>query len=348
MKGERRRVLNRQEIFKQISEYDVYRLYLPDFKNLGDLFRNTIRGEKDPSMKVNFYMDRLTHFDFGDSRYRGDCVNLVEQIFNCDYNTALLQIDKDFNLGISHSRIESLKPVIMWQPLKEIPVKYPPNIKVITRKPFKEELDYWYKLDQGLNDLKEENIFFPKMIFRNGSKLPQVKDLLTFCYFYPEIEKWALYRPFAPKKQADTPPQYWKWDKSLSFNHVDRLDTISGPGNNFLTKGRKDRMVLKKALETNKIAIVQSEDPMAMSEEALNIIKLNSEEFGGINYAATDNDKKGKEFSWWLTKEHGYKHMNVPDKYLYEVPKKTDFPDLVWYYNMNLVKNYFKEKNITK
>lgn len=346
MKGEVRLNLNRNDIFKKISEYDVYRFYLPDFETIGVNFKNTVRGEKDPSMKINYFEDRLTHFDFGDSRFKGDCINLVEQIFNCDYNTALKKIDKDFNLGIVQKKVESIKSVIHWNQPKEIPVKYPPIIKVIPRSPTQEELKYWEKLDQGLEDLKSEDIFFPKDIFRNGSRLPQVKGLLTFAYWYPELKKWVLYRPFAPERTALTPPQFWKWDKSLPFDYVDRLDTIEGPGNSFLTKGRKDRLVLKKALETNKIAVVQSEDPMAMSQKALDVFNMNSSLFGGKKYTISDNDKKGKEFSWWLTKEHDYLHINVPDKYLFEVPKKTDFPDLVWYYNMQYVKDYFKQKNI--
>lgn len=341
-------LLTREEILKRISDYDIYKYYLSDFSVVGEPFRNTIRGETTPSMKIDYYQDRFTHFDFGDSRFRGDAFNLVEQMLNCDYYTALKKIDKDFNLGISERRNDKLPAVIQWEKpkIEETIVKFPPKLNIITRgydKWTPEEYAYWGKMEQGESELKRENVFVPKNIFRNGRRIPLPKGLLIYCYFYEEIGKWAIYRPQAPKRAKDTPFYLWKWDKNVPFNYVEGLEEIkNSKGNTFVVKSKKDKMVLQTALETDRFITVQAEDPSTLSEENLQIIKDNSD----IRYIVSDNDKKGKEFSWWLTKEHGYKHVNPPDNYLHEVPIKTDFADIAFYYNIQRVKDYFKYKNI--
>ena len=346
MKGDKKRTLCAKDILELVDEYSIYRLYLPDFNKPGEIFLNTLRGEKNPSMMVKWSGVHLKHSDFGRDEYRGGCFDLVMQAFHCNYDEALQIVDRDFNLGIVEKK-RNIPSVIKWTSPEEIEIKYPPVIKVIPRPANKLELDYWGKLCQGESELKRENVFFPKSIFRNGKRLPQVKDLLTFCYYYPELDKWKLYRPFAEKNNKNLPPQYWKWDSNVPNDYVDKLETIIGPGNNFVAKGRKDKLLLQCILETDKIIVVQAENKFAMSQKALDTLKHNSSTYGGVNYAVTDNDNTGKQFSWWLTTEHNYKHINAPDKYLMENPKKTDFPDIAYYYDVSVVKDYFKLKNIT-
>lgn len=344
---EKKKDLNKEEIFKTLTEYDIYRFYLGDFI-IGEPFNNPIRGEHHPSMKISVSdSGKLIHLDYGDSYYRGDCFDLVMQMYNCDYNTALKKIDKDFNLEIISSPGERLKKVIHWkQPVEEeLAPKFPPKLTVIPRKPNKEELDYWSKLSQGEEDLKRGEIYFPAKIFRNGKRLPILKNMLIFAYYYPGINKWKLYRPFGRKKNKKLPPELWKWDSSVPYNYIEGLSDLSSPGNLFLTTSRKDKLVLSKVLETYKICVVQSEDPATIGESSMEVILKSVDK---EKYIVGNNDKKGKEFSWWLTKEYNFKHINPEDKYLEEDPIKTDFSDLVYYYGIQLVKNYFNFKGIVK
>lgn len=346
MRTETKRVeLNREEILKRITEYDIYRFYLSDFKNIGEPFCNTLRGEGTPSMKINYYNnDRLTHHDFGDDRYRGDCISIVQQAFNCDYHTALLRIDKDFNLGIVEKKVENLPKAIKWeQPEKVETVTFPPKFNIIPRAYSQwtaEELAYWSKLGQGIDDLKSEHIFVPKSIFRNGKRVAAVKNLLTYCYFFPNIGKWKIYRPFAPKRNKKTPVERWKWDTNVPFDYCDGIENIQNCEISYLTKSKKDKLVLKKALGTDCVAYTQAEDPAAISCDTINTFKNNSKK----NVVVFDSDEKGKKTSYWLTDNHQFVHCNLPEIYTFE--GMTDFSDLAYKYGINKVTEHFKSKNL--
>lgn len=339
IKGKQVQVLTKELILSKISTYDIYRYYQGAFK-VNDVCVNRYRGEKNPSLIISSRMKQtLTHKDFGDARWRGDAFNFVEQIHNCDFQTALKIIDRDLCLGLVKGTIP--KKIITWEtPIIEI--KKPPFFQVVYySKMSKEGLKYWSRLDQGESDLKREHIYQPKEIWRNRRKIP-MGDLMTFAYHYEEIDKWKIYRPFAPKKEVKTPISQWKWDSNVPFDHVDNIKAINGDCPiAILAKSKKDRMVQMKALQTDCIADVQAEDAGCLTLEALELFKQVPNRF-----IVADNDVKGKSFSWWLTKEHGFKHVNVPDKYLTQEPKCTDFADLCYHYGIQTVTDYFKKKHI--
>lgn len=342
IKGRQKSKLTKENILSMITTYDIYRFYQGPFK-VNQPCVNRHRGEKDPSLIIgNKISQNLTHKDLGDYSWRGDAFHFVEQVHHCDFATALYLIDRDFNLGLGEGKIIEIKPsVITWEkPIMEL--KRPPIFQIIYySKMSKRCLDYWAKFGQGEDDLKREHIYQPKEIWRNKRKLP-LGELLTFCYFYPEIESWKIYRPFAPKKGLKTLMNLWKWDSNVPFDFVDHIGSITADCEKMvLAKSKKDRMVLMKALQTDCIADVQAEDPASLDDSTLDLMKQIPDRI-----IVSDNDKKGKEFSWWLTKNHGFKHANVPDKYLTEGPKCTDFADLCYHYGMETVVNHFKSKGL--
>jgi len=340
IKGRQKTRLSKEAILAIIDTYDIYRFYQGPFK-VNHVCVNKYRREKDPSLIIgNKISENLTHKDLGDYSWRGDCFHFVQQIFGCDFPTALMIIDRDFNLGLATGKMIEAPSVITWE-TPDIELKRAPLFQVVYySKMGKRGLDYWAKFGQGEDDLKREKIYQPKEIWRNKRKLP-MGDLMTFGYFYEEIDKWKIYRPFAPKKELKTPINQWKWDSNVPFDYTDNLGSIAGCDKMYLAKSKKDRMVLMKVLQTSCIADVQAEDPACLNDEKLKL-------FGSVpeRYIISDNDKKGKEFSWWLTKEHGFKHVNVPDKYLHEDPKCTDFADLCYHHGMESVIEHFKKKRI--
>ncbi len=338
VKGNKKNIVTKEDILGKISTYDIYRHYLGDFK-LDEPCVNKYRGEKDPSLIVGTKVSRaLTHKDFGDYRWRGDAFHFVQQIYNCDYVTALRSIDRDMRLGIGSGYTKG-GSVITWKaPI--IDLKLPPLFQVIYySKMSRDGLRYWSRLEQGEDDLRNAGIFQPKEIWRNKKKVP-LGNLLTFVYRYEEIDKWKVYRPFAPKKTKDTPISQWKWDSNVPFDYVDNLPSITNECESvYVAKSRKDRLVLTKALETNCIVDVQAEDPACLSDNVLNRLLMIKDRI-----IISDNDKKGKDFSWWLTRGHGFRHINVPDIYRDSEPSCTDFADLCYHYGMEKVINYLKGK----
>jgi len=333
--------LEKEDILRRITPYDIYRLYQGSFK-LNDVCVNYHRGEKNPSLIISTRLSsQLRHKDFGDKDWSGDCFNFVQQIHRCDFGTALKIIDRDFCLGLTNGKVVNNKQIITWgQP--EVEEKRPPLFQIIYYSHMsRQALDYWKKFGVTEADLRKEHIYQPAEIWRNRKKIP-MGNLMTFAYHYPEIDKWKIYRPFAPKRTESTPINQWKWDSNVPFDYIDNMSAIKGDCTAmFLAKSKKDRLVLMNALGTDCIADVQAEDAGCLTFE-------NLEQFKTVDkrYIISDNDKKGKEFSWWLTKEHGFKHVNVPDKYLLETPKCTDFADLCYHHGMEAVISYFKTKQI--
>lgn len=335
--------LSSLKILEKITPYDIYRFYHGNFK-INELTTNRHRGEKNASMVIgNKIGNELSHRDFGNYHWRGDCFNFVQQIHgNCSFEDALGIINRDFNLGLGGEVITTGRTIVTWkQP--EIVAKRPPKITVVTLKGFTQEgLDYWEQYEQGEEDLKREHIFMPKQIWRNNQRM-YLGNLLTFCYYFPELDLWKIYRPYAPDKEKDTPMHQWKWDTNVPFNYVENLKGITGCKSAVLGKSRKDRMVLMKALDTSCVASLQAEDPACVTDHVIEVFKDIPNK-----YAIMDNDEKGKSTSWWLTNKHGFKHVNVPDQYLTSNPKCTDFADMCKYYGLGKVIEHFKNKGILR
>ncbi len=329
IQGTRKEIVEKEDIFKYVSPYDIYRLYLGNFE-IGEVFCNQLRGESNPSLVVREYMGGFHHFDYGSSTYRGDCFNLVMQKYGCDYPSALQWILKDF--GIATVGGKSSK--VTWKQPDIIKVRKPPKFHIITRKYNQDELRWWSDRLQDISDLKRENIFAPKEIFRNYKKVYLPPGDLVFCHYYPELDKWKIYRPLRGKRERDTPVHEWKWDTNLPPTVVENIDSLSGAAKGLLTKSTKDRIYLMKLLEMDKIASVQAEDAIFFPQSAIDIFQQIPD-----RWVNSDNDKKGKEFSWWLTTNYGYKHINAPDDI-----QGTDFVDMGLSQGHEAVRNHFKIK----
>jgi hypothetical protein len=274
----------------------------------------------------------------GDSQFRGDIWKFVQQIGQYKtYDEVLRAVDTQLQLGIRSGSPVTYSPVVQWVQPKAVE-KPPPLIQVVTRKFTKEELHYWEEYYQGLDDLMREKIYAPKEIYVNRKRIP--KGEMAFCYFFEEIERWKVYRPYAERRTKDTPVERWKWMGNVPFDYLEGKWNIAGCDTAILTKSRKDSLVLKKALSLECVCNVQAEDPACLSDDTIEFIKMNSQR----QVAVMDADKKGKEFSWWLTREHGFKHCNVPEVYREEGIK--DFADMAKRYTPEVVKQHFISKKI--
>lgn len=317
-------------IFEKVSQEQIFRFYYPyDFK-LNHLCLSPFIKERNPSMIIGTKsQDGDIIFKCFNSHHKGDCITFVKEMFSLDYREALEKIAKDFGiLEQDNSRYESI--------IKELPIskitkkKNAPDIVVATRSFTNEELKYWSDYYQDIEDLKREHIFVPKKIWINKVPLILKSTELTFCYYYPEIDKWKLYSPFAKKER--------KWFTNCAFDFIEDINNVSDCRRVFISKSKKDKMVLSKAIGNNCMITTQAEDLSCFNEHSIK--SLNDKEV----YTLYDNDTKGKAASWLLTNNYNFKHCNVPDKYLKE--NITDFADLGKKYGIEYVYNHFKRKNL--
>ena len=170
IKGTRVVNLSAEEIFKRLSSYDIYRKYIGSFR-INDSMCNPFRKDNHPSFMVTNKTGELLHQDFAVEEFRGNCIQLVEQINNCNFNEALRIIDKDFNLGICAGKPNDdyKKEISQYKQPEEAGKRYC-LIQVVTRKFTSLDLEYWNSYFQSEDDLRANHIYSIKEVYLNKKK----------------------------------------------------------------------------------------------------------------------------------------------------------------------------------
>ena len=93
--------LTPQAILQKISEYDIFRFYMPDKSwKINHAALSPFRQESNPSFVIGNKRGFLSFIDFGDTSKRGDCFTFVKMLYNLStIDDVLRMIDKDFGLG---------------------------------------------------------------------------------------------------------------------------------------------------------------------------------------------------------------------------------------------------------
>lgn len=330
IKGKRKIELSAEEILKRISFYDIFRKYFGEFK-INETCLNHLRGEKNtPSFVIgNRYGELLAH-DFGDSSYSGNAFQFVQRIHQCSYDEALRIIDRDFNLGIASGELgtEYKKITSQYKQPEEAGKRYS-LIQVVTRKFTPLELEYWAQYYQTIEDLRANNVYSIKEVFLNRKKYSMPDDELRFGYLY-EGSYWKLYFPYREKRK--------KWLSNVPLTTLDSKEQIKGCDVAFITKSKKDRMVLSKIYPC--VTATQNESVSCFSSENVEYIKSNSKR----QILMYDSDDPGVSASQQITKLFDFDYCNVPRKYLAE--GINDFADLAKKYGLNIITQILKDKNI--
>jgi|APFre7841882654_1041346.scaffolds.fasta_scaffold01151_16 5S rRNA maturation endonuclease (ribonuclease M5) len=311
--------ITKQFLFSKISEYDVYRYYVGEFK-LGQTFCSPLRKDNNPSFTIFAGQDgRLHHIDHADDRYKGDCIDIVQSMFNLDTRTAMEKIAKDFFLlegKDEHKKITSLytKPVI--DPKRHAMIQ-------VTTKPFTaEDKAYWLQFGITRDELKKEDVYSVKDLYINRRR--EIVKPGELCFAYRYDEGFKIYFPNRPKEQ--------RWKSNITTKTVENLNIINDAKRVLVTKSKKDRLVLARYFPT--VISVQNESRSCFTEQFVSMLS-NKEVW--INY---DSDEAGVKACKTITEEFGYRYINIPKKYL---PIK-DFADLYKEYGEEPIVNYLKEK----
>ena len=93
--------LTPQAVLSKISEYDIFRFYMPDKSwKINQATLSPFRNEHNPSFLIGTKKGYLTFIDFGDASKRGDCFTFVKMLYNLSsIDEVLKMIDRDFGLG---------------------------------------------------------------------------------------------------------------------------------------------------------------------------------------------------------------------------------------------------------
>ena len=330
--GERKTKISIEAILSRISEYDIFRYYMPnhDWK-INRVTYSPFRPENNPSFMIGNKLGYLMFIDYADTSLRGDCFNFVQKLHNLpSVSDTLKMIDRDFGLGFSTGIMTGeYKKIISEYKQPEIEKRYS-LIQVKVRKFTKSELDYWAEYHQDLQDLRDNNVYSIKELYLNKQRFPLGEDELRFGYLY-EGQYWKIYRPYADKKH--------KWmPNNVPITAMDGKENIKDCSVAFINKSKKDFMVMKKIFPCS--CAVQNEGLGCFSHENVEYLKANSDR----QILSFDADDVGVQNSKQITEMFDFEYTNVPRQYLAEGIK--DWADLAKVHGLKVIEDYLKSKNL--
>lgn len=332
IKGVKRARLTPDAILDKISDYDIFRFYMPHQNwKINTITYSPFRNEKHPSFLIGYKSKHLTFIDFADTSLKGNCFEFVQTLFNLsNFYEALKMIDRDFDLGLStNTSTQNYKRIVSEYSQPTAVMKREYFIQVKTRKFTHEELEYWNSYYQDIDDLKANNVYSVDTVYLNKKKFPLKDTELRFGYLYEG--HWKIYRPFADKKT--------KWmPNNVPITMMDGLEDIVDCDVAFINKSKKDYMVMKKIYPC--CCAVQNEGMGCFSEENVAYLKENSER----QILSFDSDETGVKNSLQITDKFGFDYCNVPKLYLGEGIK--DWALLAKEKGLKTVERILQEKGI--
>lgn len=333
--GQRKIPLTKEAVLQKISEYDIFKYYMPNKNWKFDKITNSpFRKDDNPSFIIGNRGGALYFIDFADTNLRGNCFNFVEKIhgFN-NLDQALKIIDRDFGLGLSGeiTNTDAYKKIrAEYEQPEELGKRYS-SIQVSVRKFTHEELAYWNQYHQDITDLRREHVYSIDKLYLNRQRFSLKETELRFGYYYDGY--WKIYKPFADPK--------FKWvPNNVPITKMDGKENIVNADFAFINKSKKDYMVVKKLIDTT--CAVQNEGIACFSEENVNFLKENSKR----QILSFDSDVTGVENSKQITDMFGFDYLNVPRSYLSDGIK--DWALLSKDYGMKTVEKIFKRKGLIK
>lgn len=323
--------LNEEWLLSKISASSIFRLYHGDFK-IGKVYPSVFRKDNDPS--CGFFIHKGTGALLYNDLAKGEkcnCIQFVMKLFALSYYDAIYKIASDFGL------IQNTTSIITEEWLKESEdfeneVKKEVLLQFSTKPFTKEDIAYWNQYEITTEDLERENIFSVDQLFLNKKEIFNFENELRFAYpITMEGEtKVKIYSPHSKKiKWLSSIPNNWCFGlNGLKF----KSDTI------FITKSRKDELVLKKIFTD--VISVQNESEQSLPEHVIEFLNQNYKH----KIIVFDADPPGvnacKKFN-----NKGFGYFNTP-RIDYEKYSITDPSDYVKTFSLDLLKEEFKKKNL--
>jgi 5S rRNA maturation endonuclease (ribonuclease M5) len=301
-------LITREDILKHVTQEEIYAFYLgEDVSKLG-VFHSPLREDNIPSFalyfhKVNRNILMFKDFATGDS---GDFVVLVLKMFNLSYSEALKKVAVDmklaeFNINVSQTPVQYTK--IVQKDSIELGIKI--------REWQIRDKAYWSSFGIKKKTLEKFNVYPISYVFYNTTAV-KTSD---YAYAYVEIKdskvSYKIYQPLESKIK--------KWINNANYTVHQGYTQLPTSGDLLIiTKSLKDVMSLHDCMNISAIGL-QSESVM-MKQSVMDEYKSRFKKV----ICLFDNDEPGKKLSESFTETYNIPHFFVP-----ELPKVTDFSDLV-------------------
>ncbi len=294
--------VSKEWILLKISEYDIFKMYCSNFKELEIPFISELRHSDTANCRITAKYNSLIYKDFKEgSSY--DCWNYVMTKYNTTYFEALSIISNDFNLKSSSISIEPR--VITANDEFKLKIANVPRERSrleIIQQPWNiYDASFWNDYLIEFKDLDYYKVVSAKstLLYKGGNRFvfEYKKKSPRYGYLFDNCTK-----AYAPFEQSIGKWMYDGDENNIEgFNQLDEYSDLL-----VLTKGLKD-VILYHKLNINAIAL-----PSETSKFTDKMVKYLLTRFGRI-VINLDNDSQGITSTDKIVKEFGFHHYYMDD-----------------------------------
>jgi len=315
-----KKLISKEELFKHVSDADIYRFYTGEDIVFNKSLISPLRDERNPSF--GYFTNDHDEICFNDYVLGGgDCIRFVELLFGITYFEALSRIATDFDL----SDMFLIKPMpkkstkVNFSELKSkedlLKNKQPIKLEKKRRKWRVHDVLYWNQFGIRKSTLNKYNVEPVSYIFINGTPIAMSKHAYCFIEYKDKKETYKIYQPFSKK---------YKWRNNHDSSVWQGWKQLPTTGDIvIITKSLKDVM-----------SIVSTTDYAAVSMQAEStkpkdiVVEELKERFKKV-YVLYDNDMTsdtnwGQKLAVNLVGKYGLENVVIPSKY-----ECKDYSDLV-------------------
>lgn len=228
--------LSEESIFKKVSEFDLFRYYIPDFEALNKKFSSPFRSDRSPSCSIREFNGKLFYKDFGSGKTY-TVINFLKELYSLNYYEVLNVISNDFDLGLNNKKIDAKSMGYVGE--KGLIVKSAPKETIlrIKRRKWnnKKDMEYWKPYGLNKNILNYFNIVPISNLWVNNLMINVSDKQPSYAYILGE----GLYKVLSPYSEH-------KWISNCK-NTIQGYNQLPDNGDILvITKALKDCMVLYK------------------------------------------------------------------------------------------------------
>jgi len=229
-------ILHTEVILNKISEYDIFRHYCYNFKELNKKFCSELRKDERPSVSVINYKGSLLYKDFGHPEHTFNCFGYVQYKYNVTFTEALTIIDTDFNLGLSckDSARKFTRGYIAQTYNYKPEDKKVTIIKIKSRKWGKQDANFWKPY--GINKEILTNFAVKPLEYYWINENRFKCNSITYSFRFGK-NKFKIYAPYENDK---------KWFSNTNKNVIQGYSQLCESGDIlYITSSLKDVMCLR-------------------------------------------------------------------------------------------------------
>ena len=314
--------LSRDNVLDKVSEYQIFKYFCRNFKEIGTKFRSDLRDDKSPTVDIALIGQRLLYKDFGHPDHTFDCFAYVAYKYNTDFYGSLIHIDSCFGLGL-HTGVRLARTVQKVEP--KVRAKTRSEIQVRVRDWDYRDAAYWKQFGISKKLLRIFDVQPITHYWINEQRF----SCNSISYRYRFDCGYKIYRPL----EGD-----FKWSSNVGMECLQGYRQLPSHGKTLvLTSSLKDIMCLAVldypsiALQSEMLMPGQStiEEAQARFEE---VIVLYDNDF--------DNPRNpGQTMAVKICEKYGLDNLVIPSYY-----RSKDISDLIKDHGLQEAKHVITRK----